>query len=79
MGRGTGPWGRCSVAARAFVTFDRCQTTYQSCFVFHTEHLPSSSNLSAEGIDAMMCRLFEYHHPETRLTKMFALKLQGSG
>jgi hypothetical protein len=58
MGRGTGPWGRWSVAARALVTYSRGgemtgRTIKRDVFVeMPTEHFPSSSNESAEGIDA---------------------------
>jgi hypothetical protein len=52
IGRGTGPWGRWSVAARALVTYYRQNLEYTDMRAqcWPTEHLPSSSNVSAEGI-----------------------------
>jgi hypothetical protein len=72
MGRGTGPWGRCSVAARALVTCELDQPLRVQTQIGLTEHFPSSSKLSAEGMGAMVCCLLESHTYRTRLIELFA-------
>jgi hypothetical protein len=95
MGRGTGPWGRWSVAARALVTYSRGgemtgRTINRDVFVeMPTEHFPSSSNESAEGIDvgamggglcycesAMYVRL--YCAASCHVQKLMQIQMQGS-
>ncbi|KAJ8109655.1 hypothetical protein OPT61_g7304 [Boeremia exigua] len=78
MGRGTGPWGRCSVAARALVTCVMLDTSLLISALPPTEHFPNSSNLSADGMGAMMYGLFERHVPQNA-THQIVRVLQGSG